>query len=121
MPATRSPVIAFGLFLALAVAALHPRAEAADVDRAVSRAFLTLLVGEEAELAGAMECASPHPGTTRLLVRLVRRLPAHPLGTVATGVAVAAGRRARGEAGDDGCASVGKARSGTDARRPGRW
>ena len=54
MPAIRSPAIAFGLFVMLAAAVLHPRAEAVDVDRAVSRAFLTLLVGEEAELASAM-------------------------------------------------------------------
>ena len=52
MPAIRTRVIAFGLFLALMAAAAHPRAD--TVDRAVSRAFLTLLVGEEAELAGAM-------------------------------------------------------------------
>ena len=55
MPATRARarVIAFGLFLVLMAAAAHPRAD--TVDRAASRAFLTLLVGEEAELAGAMD------------------------------------------------------------------
>ena len=53
MPAIRTAAIALGLFLMLFAVAPQPRAE--TVDRAVTRAFLTLLVGEERELADAME------------------------------------------------------------------
>ena len=49
----RTPVIAFSLLLMLAASAGEPRA--GNVDRAVSRAFLTPLVGGERELAGAMD------------------------------------------------------------------
>ena len=52
MSAIRTPVTAFIVFLMLMAAPAHPRAE--TVDRAVSRAFLTLLVGEAREVAGAM-------------------------------------------------------------------
>ncbi|MDE0333468.1 MAG: DUF3179 domain-containing protein [Defluviicoccus sp.] len=53
MPAIRSVVVAFGVVLMLAANAGHPRAEVAD--RAVSRAFLTVLVGEESDKARAWE------------------------------------------------------------------
>ena len=53
MPAMRSLVIASGIFLMLVANAVHPRAE--STDRAVARAFLTLLVGEERDKAGAWE------------------------------------------------------------------
>ena len=53
MPAIRPLAVASGFFLMLMAAAGHPRAE--TVDRAVTRAFLTLLVGGERELAGAMD------------------------------------------------------------------
>ena len=50
----RIPLVAFSFLLLLAAAAgAQPRAEV--IDRAVNRAFLTLLVGEERELAPAME------------------------------------------------------------------
>ena len=53
MPAIRSLVIAFGIFLMLAATAVHPRAEITD--RAVTRAFLTLLAGEASDKARAVE------------------------------------------------------------------
>ena len=53
MPALRSLVIAFGIVLMLAATDARPRAETAD--RAVVRAFLTLLVGEEGDKARAWE------------------------------------------------------------------
>ena len=53
MPAIRPLAVASGFFLMLMAATAHPRAE--TVDRAVTRAFLTLLVGGERELAGAMD------------------------------------------------------------------
>ncbi len=53
MPAIRSFVIAFGVLLMLAATAVHPRAEITD--RAVSRAFLTLLAGAESDRAHAWE------------------------------------------------------------------
>ena len=54
MPAIRSLVIAFGMVLLLfGAAAVQPRAE--STDRAVTRAFLTLLVGELSDRAPAME------------------------------------------------------------------
>ena len=58
MPAIRGVVIAFGVFLMLAATAGHPRAEIAD--RAVSRAFLTLLAGEESDKARAWELIETH-------------------------------------------------------------
>ena len=53
MPAIRSLVIAFCMVLLLGAAAAQPRAQ--DTDRAVTRAFLTLLVGELGDRAPAME------------------------------------------------------------------
>ncbi len=53
MPAIRSLVIAFGIFLMLAATAVQPRAEITD--RAVTRAFLTLLAGEASDSARAAE------------------------------------------------------------------
>ena len=53
MSAIRSLVVAFGILLILAATAAHPRAE--STDRAVTRAFLTLLVGEESDKARAWE------------------------------------------------------------------
>ena len=53
MPANRSLVIAIGIFLMLAASVGHPRAE--STDRAVVRAFLTLLVGEASDKASAWE------------------------------------------------------------------
>ena len=54
MPAIRSLVIAFGMMLLLlGAAAVQPRADSAD--RAVARAFLTLLVGELGDRTPAME------------------------------------------------------------------
>ena len=53
MPALRSLVVAFGIVLMLAATDARPRAETAD--RAVVRAFLTLLVGEESDKARAWE------------------------------------------------------------------
>ncbi len=53
MPAIRTLVIAFGISLMLAATAVQPRAEITD--RAVTRAFLTLLVGEANDSARAME------------------------------------------------------------------
>ena len=54
MPAIRPLVIALGLFLLLMTAAVHPRADEVT-ERAVSRAFLTLLVGDVREKASAVE------------------------------------------------------------------
>ena len=53
MPAIRSLVIAFVVFPMLAATAVHPRAEVTD--RAVTRAFLTLLAGEPGDRARAVE------------------------------------------------------------------
>ena len=53
MPALRSLVVAFGIFLMLAATDARSRAETAD--RAVARAFLTLLVGGESDKARAWE------------------------------------------------------------------
>ena len=53
MPAIRNLAIAFGLFLVLMMVAAHPRAEVTE--RAVNRAFLTLLVGDVREKASAVE------------------------------------------------------------------
>ena len=53
MPAIRPRAIAFGLFLVLMMVAAHPRAEVTE--RAVNRAFLTLLVGDVREKASAVE------------------------------------------------------------------
>ncbi len=53
MPAIRSLVVACGILLVLAAGAAHPRAE--STDRAVARAFLTLLVGEAGDKARAWE------------------------------------------------------------------
>ena len=53
MPAIRSLVIAFGIVMMLAATAAHPRAEITD--RAVTRAFLTLLVGDAGDTARAAE------------------------------------------------------------------
>ncbi len=53
MPAIRSLVMALGVFAMLAAAAGHPRAE--STDRAVVRAFLTLLAGEAGDRARAWE------------------------------------------------------------------
>ena len=51
MPAIRCLVVAFGILLMLAVTAAHLRAETSD--RAVTRAFLTLLVGDADDTARA--------------------------------------------------------------------
>ena len=51
MSAIRSLVVASGIFLMLSATAAHPQAE--TTDRAVTRAFLTLLVGEESDKARA--------------------------------------------------------------------
>ncbi len=53
MPAIRTLVIAFGISLMLAATAVQPRAEITD--RAITRAFLTLLVGEADDTTRAME------------------------------------------------------------------
>ena len=53
MPAIRSLVMALGVFAMLAAAAGYPRAE--STDRAVVRAFLTLLAGEAGDRARAWE------------------------------------------------------------------
>ena len=53
MPAIRSLVTAFVIFLMLAATAVHARAEVTD--RAVTRAFLTLLAGDTSDKARAME------------------------------------------------------------------
>ena len=53
MPAIRSLVIAFGIVLMLAATAAHARAEITD--RAVTRAFLTLVVGDASDTARAAE------------------------------------------------------------------
>ena len=53
MPAIRGLVIAFAVFATLAATAVHPRAE--TTDRAVARAFLTLLAGEAHDKARAIE------------------------------------------------------------------
>ena len=53
MTAIRSLVIAFGIVLMLAATAVHSRAEITD--RAVTRAFLTLLAGQEGDKARAWE------------------------------------------------------------------
>ncbi len=53
MSAIRSLLVAFGVFAMLAASAVQPRAE--TTDRAVVRAFLTLLVGEASDKAGAWE------------------------------------------------------------------
>ena len=53
MPAIRTFVIAFGILLMLAATAVQPRAE--TTDRAVIRAFLTLLAGDANDRARAAE------------------------------------------------------------------
>ena len=53
MRAIRSLVVAFGLFPMLVATAVHPRAEVTD--RAVTRAFLTLLAGEAGDKAHAVQ------------------------------------------------------------------
>ena len=53
MPAIRRLVIAFGIFLMLAATAVQSRAE--STDRAVVRAFLTLLAGEAGDKAHAVQ------------------------------------------------------------------
>ena len=53
MPAIRSVVVAFAIFPILAATAVHPRAEITD--RAVTRAFLTLLAGNTNDTARAVE------------------------------------------------------------------
>ena len=53
MPAIRSLVIAFGIVMMLAATAGQPRAETAD--RAVTRAFLALLVGDAGDRARAAQ------------------------------------------------------------------
>ena len=58
MPAIRGLVIALGVSLMLAASPGHPRAEIAD--RAVTRAFLTLLAGEESDKARAWELIETH-------------------------------------------------------------
>ena len=50
-PATRTLVVAFGIFLMLAATAVQSRAEITD--RAATRAFLTLIAGEEGDKARA--------------------------------------------------------------------
>ena len=55
MPAIRGLVVAFGIVLMLAATAVHPRAETAD--RAVVRAFLTLLVGGESDKPKSGSCS----------------------------------------------------------------
>ena len=58
MPAIRCLVIAFCIVLMLAAAAAQPRAE--TTDRAVARAFLTLLVGDASDTARAAELIETH-------------------------------------------------------------
>ena len=58
MPAIRTLVIAFGIVLMLAATAVHARAEIGD--RAVSRAFLTLLAGEANDTARAAALIEAH-------------------------------------------------------------
>ena len=58
MPAIRTLVIAFGIVLMLAASAAHLRAEITD--RAVTRAFLTLLVGDANDTARAAELIEAH-------------------------------------------------------------
>ena len=53
MTSIRPRAVAFGLVLVLMTVAAHPRAEVTE--RAVSRAFLTLLVGDVREKASAVE------------------------------------------------------------------
>ena len=53
MSAIRSLVVAFGFFPMLIVAGAHPRAEVNE--RAVTRAFLVLVVGEVHDIADSME------------------------------------------------------------------
>ena len=53
MSAIRTVVVAFGFFLMLMVAGTQPRAEVTE--RAVTRAFLVLVVGEVHDIADAME------------------------------------------------------------------
>ena len=58
MPSIRTLVIAFGIMLMLAATAVHARAEVSD--RAVTRAFLTLLAGEASDTARAAELIETH-------------------------------------------------------------
>ena len=53
MPVRRNLLVAFGILLVLASAALPSRAEVGE--RAVTRAFLTLVAGEEQDIQGALE------------------------------------------------------------------
>ena len=58
MPAIRSLVIVFGIVLVLAASAAHARAEVTD--RAVTRAFLTMLAGDESDTAQAAQLIEAH-------------------------------------------------------------
>ena len=58
MPAVRTLVIAFGIVLMLAATAVHSRAEITD--RAATRAFLTLPVGDASDTARAAELIEAH-------------------------------------------------------------
>ena len=58
MPAIRSLAVALGIVLMLAATAAHVRAEVTD--RAVTQAFLTLLVGDAGDTAGAAELIETH-------------------------------------------------------------
>ena len=58
MPAIRTLVIAFGIVLMLAASAAHLRAEITE--RAVTRAFLTLLVGDASDTTRAAELIEAH-------------------------------------------------------------
>ena len=58
MSAIRSLVIAFGIVLMLAATAVHARAEITD--RAVTRAFLTLLAGDTSATARAAALIETH-------------------------------------------------------------
>ena len=58
MPANRTLVIAFGIVLMLAATAVHSRAEITD--RAATRAFLTLPLGDASDTARAAELIEAH-------------------------------------------------------------
>ncbi len=72
MPAIRSLVVAFAIFPMLAATAVHPRADVTD--RAVTRAFLTLLAGEVGDKARAAELieAQWEPSFLPMAIEVIR-------------------------------------------------
>ena len=78
MHAIRPRAIAFGLFLVLMMAAAHPRADEVT-ERAVSRAFLTLLVGDVREKASAVDLIEStwKPSYMAMAVNAIRLLQDH--------------------------------------------